>query len=655
MRRYADLASRAAFSLVRDGRVPRVPGTARGAARARQWHAAAVRAEARRRLETLFAAARTAPFYDREPWREHLAAGTPRDLGRLTELPLIGREELRRRTERFASTVHDPRALDLTFTSGTGGAPTHLLRPRHTELDQGACESRWYDGLGLHGVFDLTSVTPWPGAGRANAPLRDVRVAYHELGARDVLRRLREGRPVGDLLLSSPDVLELLDQRAPGWGGVRAVASSFEVMRRAPANGGAPPLAEMYCAAEVTAPIAFSYPGCAGMHVNADYVHVEVVGPGGEPLPPGRAGAVVVTDLVNTAMPVLRYRIGDAGTLRGPDACPCGRALPVLRVHGRLTDAVRGGNGRAPVAGLRPVLGEGTLLEQRSATGFVLHGEGDLPARAAAAAEPLARAVGAEAAVEPCPGCADGDRGETGCAFGGDLAAWPGAVLVSAPRYPVDRHLDGPAPARWSYLDAAVSGRTPGPGPDRGPGPRRSARHAARLLLRDRYAAEGRVTAVPIVDTSRSMDPLVGAGTEVVVRWGRPDPAGLRGRIVLLQLPQDLLAAHRVADLRTVPGGGIEILQFADNHDPHNPFSRFWVPIDDVLGTVTALRTARGRTVDLDTPAARLAGRLVAAADRAVAAAAGDRPHRPGALPALLAQKTLFRLTSRLLHSRSRP
>ncbi|TDD34674.1 hypothetical protein E1287_15900 [Actinomadura sp. KC06] len=609
--------------------MPRVVEADRQAADQRQWCADAVRAEARRRLDIVLTAAETAPFYQREPWWDRLADPELRDLPDLTGLPILERDELRHHTARLAASTADPGQLDLTFTSGTNGAPSHILRPRDVPSDQGACEARWYSGLGLPRVFDLTAVTPWPGSGRVNAALRDLRVGYHELGARDVLRRLEHRLGAGDLLLSSPDVLALLRDRVRDWNDVRVLASSFEVSHSWPTDGTSPPTAEMYCAAEVATPIAFSYPGCAGMHVNADFVHVEVVGPDEAPRPYGRAGAIVVTDLVNTAMPILRYRIGDAGTLQEPGACSCGRALPLLRVHGRLVTTVRGENGPVPAKALRSLLGPG-MLEQRTTTEFVFHGTVE-PGRYETAAEGFARLLGPVSI-------------STGPEAHQDLAPWDGAVLLTAPRHPVERHFAGPAPTRWAYLrqdsspPAASSVRT--------------ARDTARRVLRERYAAEGRITDVPIVDTSRSMYPLFEKGTRVRVRWGRPHGAGLRGRVVLLQLPQDLLAAHRVADVRTTPDGRTEILQFADNYDPHNPFCYFWVPIDDVLGTVIGLRTAHGRTVDLGTRPARLAGRLVAAADRAVTGA--GRPDRFAVLPLLLVQKAVFRISSRLLQKTSR-
>ncbi|WP_199099085.1 phenylacetate--CoA ligase family protein [Dyella sp. ASV21] len=76
-----------------------------------------------------------------------------------------------------------------------------------------------------------------------------------------------------------------------------------------------------------------------GLHVNADHLAVELVDRNGA-VPRGRPGDVVVTDLFNYGMPLIRYVNGDMAT-EGDGACSCGRGLPLLsRVDGRVLDAI---------------------------------------------------------------------------------------------------------------------------------------------------------------------------------------------------------------------------------------------------------------------------------------------------------------------------
>src|SRR5262249_4194907 len=57
---------------------------------------------------------------------------------------------------------------------------------------------------------------------------------------------------------------------------------------------------------------------------------LEVLDDDGEPAPPGVEGELVWTGLVNDAMPLIRYRIGDRGAWLPPRACPCGVGYPAV-------------------------------------------------------------------------------------------------------------------------------------------------------------------------------------------------------------------------------------------------------------------------------------------------------------------------------------
>ena len=84
-----------------------------------------------------------------------------------------------------------------------------------------------------------------------------------------------------------------------------------------------------------------------GLHVHEDHFLVEVVDPeSGDALPEGGEGELVFTTLVKEAMPMLRYRTGDIGSLTF-EPCTCGRTTARIRgLRGRRDDmiTVRGVN-----------------------------------------------------------------------------------------------------------------------------------------------------------------------------------------------------------------------------------------------------------------------------------------------------------------------
>ena len=77
----------------------------------------------------------------------------------------------------------------------------------------------------------------------------------------------------------------------------------------------------------------------------AEGLHVEVLGSDGAPAGVGEPGRVTITDLLNFAMPLIRYDIGDYAVAGEPGGCE--RGLPTLqRIVGRERNLVRLPDGR---------------------------------------------------------------------------------------------------------------------------------------------------------------------------------------------------------------------------------------------------------------------------------------------------------------------
>lgn len=81
------------------------------------------------------------------------------------------------------------------------------------------------------------------------------------------------------------------------------------------------------------------------MHVSADNMIVEILN-GDVPCKAGEVGEIVVTELRNYAMPLIRYRLGDFARF-SDQVCPCGRTLPVIQeIKGRTYDTITLADGR---------------------------------------------------------------------------------------------------------------------------------------------------------------------------------------------------------------------------------------------------------------------------------------------------------------------
>lgn len=121
-------------------------------------------------------------------------------------------------------------------------------------------------------------------------------------------------------------------------------------VRHAIAAAFGAPVFDVYGSTE-TKEIAWECPA-GGMHINADVVRLEVLDESGRAVPAGAEGNLVATLLVNHAMPLLRYRIGDRASLL-PHRCGCGHPFPLLGVvTGRRADmlVLAGGQRVSPYA-----------------------------------------------------------------------------------------------------------------------------------------------------------------------------------------------------------------------------------------------------------------------------------------------------------------
>lgn len=92
--------------------------------------------------------------------------------------------------------------------------------------------------------------------------------------------------------------------------------------------------------------------GHGRLHVLTETGVIEIIRADGSPAEPGEVGELVITNMINRAMPLIRYRIGDTGIMSREEKCPCGRETPILEnLTGRTNDFVITPDGRR----IRPV------------------------------------------------------------------------------------------------------------------------------------------------------------------------------------------------------------------------------------------------------------------------------------------------------------
>jgi phenylacetate-CoA ligase len=308
------------------------------------------------------------PHYRRMMDERGVRPADVRGLADLPKLPILTREILRAHGDALKFRGDAP--IEMGATGGTTGSPIKIVRDRAGSVWQRAC---YWRGLGWGGLrLGETFVQLFGGT----------------LG---VARRRRLDRVKASF--SGKHFLpafELAPQNAPRYlDAIRASGARFLVgytsavyllARQAERNGARIELEAVFPTAEpllegwrTTIARAFGakvlpYYGCGEIqslgysceasespvyHSCDEHSVIEVELPDGETRLVGE-GAFLVTDLDNHALPMIRYRNGDAGVMALP-GCRCGRTLGVIaRIDGRVNDVLYTTRGEAISGAIGP-------------------------------------------------------------------------------------------------------------------------------------------------------------------------------------------------------------------------------------------------------------------------------------------------------------
>jgi phenylacetate-CoA ligase len=92
--------------------------------------------------------------------------------------------------------------------------------------------------------------------------------------------------------------------------------------------------------------------------------YIEVLDKDNQPVREGEEGRIIITNLFNYSMPLIRYEIGDLVIL-GPEKCSCGQILPTLKkVNGRILEQFILKNGTIVHAGFFGLLFDKVFEEE---------------------------------------------------------------------------------------------------------------------------------------------------------------------------------------------------------------------------------------------------------------------------------------------------
>jgi phenylacetate-CoA ligase len=319
----------------------------------------------------LHRAATRVPYY-REQWATRRRKGDHTSWEYLENWPILEKEALRENPTAFVADDCDIRRMFHEHTSGTTGKSLDLWWSRDTvrawyALFEARCR-RWYGVTRQNRWAILGGQLITPIADRRppfwvwNAALKQLYMSSYHLAPDlvphylDALKEYRIKYIFGytsSLHAVAQEILRLGRKDLKMTIAITNAEPLFAYQRQTISEAFQCQVRETYGMAEIVA--AASECGDGRLHLWPEVGRVEVC-QNNQPVDKVMLGDLVGTGLLNTDMPLIRYRIGDRGTLTpGQASCACGRALPQLAsLEGRIDDVLYTADGRC-IGRLDPV------------------------------------------------------------------------------------------------------------------------------------------------------------------------------------------------------------------------------------------------------------------------------------------------------------
>lgn len=282
----------------------------------------------------------------------------------LARLPLLAKDDVRKNLHfRLFSDDHRKREMHRVTTSGSTGEPFVVYADRHQLEMRFATTLRATEWTGWR--FGDRQARLWHqtiGMSRSQVIreridawfMRRLFIPAFEITPRnieDFIGRIRRHRPV--LVDGYAESLNFLatyvrEGGRPGFQP-KAIMSSAQALpdnvRETIERGFSTRVFDKYGSREFSG-IAYQCDRSLDHHVMDESYIVELL-VDGRPAAPGEIGEVVITDLNNFSVPLIRYRIGDLATaVNCNEPCPCGRSLSRIgRIEGRTVAIVHCANG----------------------------------------------------------------------------------------------------------------------------------------------------------------------------------------------------------------------------------------------------------------------------------------------------------------------
>lgn len=274
--------------------------------------------------------------------------------------PILTKQDIEENRQRMYSNIVDRKDCDYSHTGGSSGTPTLFLRDK--ECTAARMGRQW-------GILESCGYSPgekraliW-GAHQDLSSKNERRTYRHDLrkyaSADEILcctivsdldlydyyKRLHKFR--ASILYGYPsamvqfaDFIRKKNLRPIKFDKIISTAERLAIDQRLTLSQEfCGEVYNLYCTREHGC-IGFECNKHNGFHIDTGSVYLEIIADDGKNAQVGEIGNIVTTDLLNKAMPFIRYNIGDRGSL-SIVPCECGCRFPLLsRLEGRVSDLI---------------------------------------------------------------------------------------------------------------------------------------------------------------------------------------------------------------------------------------------------------------------------------------------------------------------------
>ncbi len=297
------------------------------------------------------------PYYSTVFNKIGIITGNEVDLAKFNDIPILTKEMIRKNRQEMIAKDNSKRRCYYISSGGTTGEPVTLIKDEHGDLWSNAAAQYYYKDI--IGIDELSAkkIFIWGSE-------RDI--FYGTLGLKaNILNWLNKSIFLNSFKMTMEDMakyIQIINIYKPAL--IRGYAGSlFEIARYAKKNAikiyhpeviisAAEPLTkeirdivESIFGAKVYNFYGSREAGGLAGECRDGFLHtfpfnnyVEVLDNDNQPVGEGKRGRVIVTNIHNYSMPLIRYEIGDIAEV-GPERCACGNGLPTLKdITGRSID-----------------------------------------------------------------------------------------------------------------------------------------------------------------------------------------------------------------------------------------------------------------------------------------------------------------------------